>query len=103
MEHDFQNEKLTVFLPVRVDSNNAADTENKLLDLVDEYSPKSVVMDAKDMQYICSAGLRIIMKIKKTVADLEVINASPVVYDIFQTTGFNIILNVRKARRKRAE
>lgn len=103
MEHDFQNDKLTVILPVRIDSNNAAATENKLLDLVDEYSPKSVVMDAKDMQYICSAGLRIILNIKKTVGDLEVINVSPVVYDIFQTTGFNIILSVKKMPRRRVQ
>ncbi len=103
MEHEFQNGKLTVFLPVRVDSNNAADTEDKLLDLVDEYSPTSVVMDAKSMQYICSAGLRILLNIRKTVADLEVINVSPVVFEIFQTTGFNIVLKVQKARRKRAQ
>lgn len=103
MEHNFQDEKLTVFLPDRIDSANAPDTEMKLLDLVADYEPKAVVMDAKDMQYICSAGLRIILNVKKKVPDTEVINASSVVYDIFKTTGFNIVLKVTKARRKRIE
>lgn len=101
MDYDFQNEKLTVFLPVRVDSANAADTEMKLLDLVEDYEPKSVVIDAKETQYICSAGLRVILNVRKKVTDTEVINASSVVYDIFKTTGFNIVLKVSKARRER--
>lgn len=103
MEHILKNEKLTIFLPVRIDSANAADTEMKLLDLVEDYEPKAVVMDAKDMQYICSAGLRIILNIKKKVPDTEVVNTSSVVYEIFKTTGFNIVLKVSKAHRKRTE
>lgn len=103
MEHNFQDEKLTVFLPERIDSVNAPDTERKLIDLVEDYEPKAVVIDAKDMQYICSAGLRIILNVKKKVPDTEVINASPAVYDIFRTTGFNIVLKITKARRKRVE
>lgn len=103
MEHDFKDEKLTVFLPVRIDTANAHDTEVKLMDLVEEYEPKAIVLDAKDMQYICSAGLRIILNIRKTVSDTEVINTSSVVYDIFKTTGFNIVLKVSKARRKKAD
>lgn len=103
MEHIFQNEKLTIFLPVRIDSANASDTEMKLLDLVEDYEPKAVVMDAKDMQYICSAGLRIILNVRKKVPDTEVINVSSVVYEIFKTTGFNIVLKVTKAHRRSSE
>ena len=103
MEPNFQNGTLTVFLPVRIDSANAADTEAKLFDLVEDYEPNAVVMDAKDMQYICSAGLRIILNVKKKVSDTEVINASSVVYDIFKTTGFNIVLNITKVHRNRSK
>lgn len=101
MEHEFTNEKLTVLLPVRIDSANAHDTEIKLMELVEDYEPKSVVLDARDMQYICSAGLRILLNIRKKVSDTEVINTSSVVYDIFKTTGFNIVLKVSRAQRKR--
>ena len=87
----------------RSDSANAADTEAKLFDLVEDYEPNAVVMDAKDMQYICSAGLRIILNVKKKVSDTEVINASSVVYDIFKTTGFNIVLNITKVHRNRSK
>ena len=103
MEHDFKDNKLTILLPVRVDTANAQDTEMKLMDLVEDYEPKTIVMDARDMQYICSAGLRMILNIRKKVSDTSVINASSVVYDIFKTTGFNIVLNVTRARHKRGE
>lgn len=103
MEHDFKDEKLTIYLPVRIDSANAHDTEVKLMDLVEDYEPKAVVIDAGDMQYICSAGLRIILNIRKKVPDTEVINTSSVVYDIFKTTGFNIVLKVSRARHKRVD
>lgn len=101
MEHDYKDEKLTIYLPVRIDTANAQDTEMKLMDLVDDYEPKTIVMDASDMQYICSAGLRIILNVRKRVSDTSVINASSVVYDIFKTTGFNIVLNVTKAKHRR--
>lgn len=101
MEHDYKDEKLTVYLPVRVDTANAQDTEMKLMDLVDEYEPKTIVIDARDMQYICSAGLRVILNIRKQVPDTSVINTSSVVYEIFKTTGFNIVLNVSKAKGRR--
>lgn len=103
INHSFQNETLTVFLPVRIDTANAHDTEETLMELLEDYEPKHVVMDANDMQYICSAGLRIILNIRKKIPDTEVINASSVVYDIFKTTGFNIVLKVSRARRKRNE
>ncbi len=103
MEHTFQNEKLTIFLPDRIDSVNAQDTEMKLMDLIEEYEPKAVFMDAKDMQYICSAGLRIILNVRKKVPETEVINTSSVVYDIFKTTGFNIVLKVSKASKKKVK
>lgn len=101
MEHDFIDEKLTIYLPVRIDTANAHDAEMKLMDLVEDYELKAVVMDARDMQYICSAGLRIILNVRKKVPDTEVINVSSVVYDIFKTTGFNIVLKVSRARHKR--
>lgn len=101
MEHNFKEETLTVFLPERIDSVNAHDTGIEIMDLVEDYEPKSVIMDAKNMQYICSAGLRIILNVKKKVPETEVINASAIVYDIFKTTGFNIVLKITKARRQR--
>ena len=61
---------------------------------------EKIVFDAEDLLYISSAGLRIMLKIKKAVDDFSIINASLDVYDIFQMTGFTEIIDVAKAMRK---
>ncbi|MBQ1377299.1 MAG: STAS domain-containing protein, partial [Lachnospiraceae bacterium] len=41
----------------RIDSNNAAEVEKKIMAELDEKKPAAVVMDASDLEYISSAGL----------------------------------------------
>ena len=73
----------------RIDSNNAAAWEEKLLKLANENNEGDFVLDANDLSYISSAGLRVLMKLRKTTGkEFSVINLSPEVYEIFHTTGF---------------
>lgn len=91
---------LTVKLCGRVDSNNAAEVENEIFDLIKESGAQGVVLDAAGTEYISSAGLRIILKLKKELAGSKVINASPEVYEIFEMTGFSEIIDIEKALRE---
>lgn len=100
MEHVYDNDILTIKLPKRIDSNNASDVDKELFSAIEEYGAKSVILDAADTEYISSAGLRVILKLKKAVADSKIINASPEVYDIFSMTGFVDIIDVKKAFRE---
>ncbi len=100
MEHNLQNGILTVTLNVRIDSKNASDTEKELFGIINENSPSSIILDAADMEYISSAGLRVILKVKKHIASSEIVNVSPNIYEIFQMTGFTDIINVKKAFRE---
>ena len=59
----------------------------------------TVTLDAEALEYISSAGLRVILRLKKTYSDLQVINASPEVYEIFEMTGFTEMMTVKKAYR----
>ena len=52
------------------------------------------------MEYISSAGLRVLLKLTKIVGDVTVNNVSGEVYEIFDVTSFTEILNVKKAMRK---
>lgn len=52
------------------------------------------------MEYISSAGLRVLLRIKKRYEDVIVINVSDSVYDIFSVTGFTEIIEVCKKFRK---
>lgn len=81
-----------------VDSSNAAQFEQELMDAV---SGDFLTVDAENLTYISSAGLRVLLKAKKALpGDLVMTNVSGEVYDILEMTGFNQILTVRKALRQ---
>ncbi|MBE5847250.1 MAG: STAS domain-containing protein [Lachnospiraceae bacterium] len=95
-----QDKKVILALAGRIDTNNAADTEKEIMDILSAHPGKVPAFDAKDLAYISSAGLRVLMKIRKQTGDaVEVFDVSPEVYDIFETTGFTELLTVRKKLR----
>ena len=101
MKTTTENKTLTVFLEGRIDTNNAAQTESEIFAAVDGVSGADIIIDAEKLEYISSAGLRILMKLRKSIdKPLPVINVSRDIYDIFETTGFTDLLGVRKALRK---
>ena len=100
MDSKFENGQLTVFLKGRIDSTNAAAVETELQETVSQYSLKSLVLDAGALEYISSAGLRIVLRLRKQYEDMKVTNASAEVYDIFDMTGFTEMLTVEKAYRR---
>ncbi|MBQ9518536.1 MAG: phosphotransferase, partial [Firmicutes bacterium] len=84
----------------RIDSNNAKQFEDELLAAVGE-NEDNVTIDAADAEYISSAGLRVFLKLKKTIGgEVSVINVSNELYDIFDVTGFTNILQVSKKLRE---
>ena len=96
-----ENNRLTIYLEGRIDTNNAAQTERELLDAAATAPGATVVLDAGELEYISSAGLRALMKLRKTVGTaITVENVSPEVYEIFEVTGFTELLDVRKRLRE---
>lgn len=103
MKAKTENGKMTVFLEGRIDTTNAAQTEKELLSDVESRTADtaSLVLDASELEYISSAGLRVLMKLRKSFGgDISVINVSPDVYDIFEVTGFNELFTVEKRFRE---
>ena len=78
----------------KIDSNNASAFEKELLAAL----PRE--LDASKLEYISSAGLRVLLKLTKAVGEVTLNNVSSEVYDIFDVTGFTSILNVNKALRE---
>lgn len=93
------NNKKEIKLSGRIDSNNAAQTEQEILAQLSEGAPETVVLDAEDLQYISSAGLRVILRLKKTYPDLHIINVNSEVYEILDMTGFTEMMTVEKSYR----
>lgn len=92
--------KLMIELVGRVDSRNASEVEAQLNDAVATGATGEVVIDASELEYISSAGLRVLLKLRKRLGGLKVVEASPDVYDVFEMTGFTTLLDVEKRLRE---
>jgi uncharacterized protein (TIGR02172 family) len=81
-----------------VDTGNASAVETALLDAYEQHGALS--LDANELEYVSSAGLRVFLELRKKQGRLEVFNVSPEVWDIFDVTGFSDLLEVRKQFRQ---
>jgi len=100
MKFDNTNAILKIFLQGRIDSNNAAEVEENIMSTINDNAHQSLVLDLDDLSYISSAGLRIILKLKKMDKTLKLINVSTEVYEIFDMTGFTEMMEISKAYKK---
>ena len=92
--------KIKLILTGRIDSTNASAVEAELLSEMDAQKGKEIVIEADGLEYISSAGLRVLMKIRKSSGKpLEILDVSRDVYDIFEMTGFTELFDVKKAYR----
>ena len=90
---------VVITLVGRIDSNNAHEAETEIMKFLSENLSLPVTVDAKGLEYISSAGLRVLLHIKKTNDDLRVTNVSSDVYEILEMTGFTQMMTVEKAYR----
>ncbi len=91
---------LFLILNGKIDSGNAPDVENDINRLLEERPSKQLVLDAKDLSYISSAGLRIILRLRKSFPDIKIIDVNSEVYEIFDMTGFTEMVKIEKAYRQ---
>lgn len=84
----------------RIDSTNASTVEEELNALRADADYQALVLDMEDLEYISSAGLRVILRQRKEEPTLKIINASSEVYDILDMTGFTEMMPVEKAYRR---
>ncbi len=88
-----------IALTGRIDSNNAPQVEQDMLGQLAGLGQVPVVLDAQELQYISSAGLRVILRLKKNYPDLTITNVNSEVYEILEMTGFTEMMTVEKAYR----
>lgn len=85
----------------RVDSSNATQLGAELDALRSEYEGYQFILNAEQMPYISSAGLRVLLKLCKQQGNsLKITHVSTELYEILELTGFSNILDVEKAFRK---
>ncbi|MCR5134681.1 MAG: ATP-binding protein [Clostridiales bacterium] len=90
---------IKLFLAGHIDSNNAAAVEAEISSLLGDAAARSMVIDAGDLVYISSAGLRMILRLRKRYEDLTITGVSSEIYEILEMTGFTQMMTVEKAYR----
>ena len=88
---------LYIAIEGRVDASNAAETENNIFNIKNDNPGKHTVVDADKLEYISSAGLRVILRLRKEEPKLAIINVASDVYEVFDMTGFTDMVTVEKA------
>lgn len=101
MRHTLKDNTLTLYPEGHIDTNNAGQFEKDAFEAIEEAQGASLVIDATNLEYISSSGLRVMMKLmKRTASRIPVVNVSPAVFEIFDVTGFTDLLDVKKALRQ---
>lgn len=83
----------------RIDSSNAPEVEKDILSQLGDFEGE-ITLDASNLEYISSAGLRVILRLKKLNGTTKIVNCSSDVYEIFDMTGFTEMMSIAKAYRK---
>ena len=86
---------LQVALEGRLDTTTAPDLENELKYCLDDVT--EVTMDLAKLDYISSAGLRVLLSVHKALngkGGLKLINVNEIVGEVFDVTGFADILTI---------
>ena len=99
MDVSYRIDKDILYIAVegRIDASNAAEAEEKIFSIKKDNPGKHTVVDADKLEYISSAGLRVILRLRKEEPKLAIINVASDVYEVFDMTGFTDMVTVEKA------
>ena len=90
-----EGKKLTVSIEGRLDTNTTPQAEKELMESIENV--KELILDFKSLDYISSAGLRLLLMLQKKMSvqgSMKIINANDLVKEIFEVTGFSDILTI---------
>ena len=88
-------ENTTVEIVGRLDTTTAPSLEKTLKEDMGE--TKNLILDLKGLEYISSAGLRVLLSAQKKmnqIGSMKVINVCDSVMEVFEITGFADILTI---------
>ena len=97
VSYRIDKEILYIAVEGRVDASNAAEAEKLIFGIKKENPGKHTVLDAENLEYLSSAGLRVILKLRKEEPKLAMINVAADVYEVLDMTGFTEMVTVEKA------
>ena len=87
--------QLNIAVEGRMDTTTAPELEKELRESLDGIT--ELTLDFSKLDYISSAGLRVLLSAHKTMRDkgsMKVTNANEIVQEVFDVTGFSDILTI---------
>ena len=87
--------KVTYSLEGRLDTNTSEELETDLTETIQE--AEELIMDFEKLDYISSAGLRILLAAYKAMVKkggMKVVHVNSTIMEIFDVTGFSDILSI---------
>ncbi len=88
-------DSLALELEGRLDTTTAPQLESELKDSIDGIT--SLVFDLEKLEYISSAGLRVLLSAQKIMnrqGEMKITHVNEVISEIFEVTGFTDILTI---------
>ena len=88
-------EEIIIFVGGRLDTTTAPQLEKTINENIN--NTKNLILDLKELQYISSAGLRILLSTQKkiqNIGSMKVKNVCEEIMEIFEMTGFTDILTI---------
>lgn len=104
LKHDLEDGSLVVFLSGKMDAVHSEQMEQEIMEAVRQQPDVPLILDAEDLIYISSSGLRALMRIARDEEEanqtVTIRGVSPEVYEIFEVTGMDDILTIQKRMRR---
>ena len=99
MRSKLEDNTLTLYLEGRLGVDDAQTVRGELMDAIAANPGADIVLDAGDLEYIASSGLRVLSALFKKAGRVPIVNVCPDVYNVFEITGFTALTRIlRKPR-----
>ena len=95
IEKKLGNESATLIVSGRLDTQTAPELENELDGIL--AGIKELTLDMTNLEYVSSAGLRVILKAQKTMntqGSMKLTGVNDSIMEVFDITGFLDILTI---------
>ncbi len=93
--------EVTLLLAGRLDTTTAPQLEMKIQESLEE--TERLILDFKDLEYLSSAGLRVLLSAHKAImkqgGDMRIRHVNEVIHDVFEITGFMDVLHIEQIAR----
>ena len=93
---NYNDKELTIEVGDRIDTVTAPDFENEINDEMGKFD--SLIIDFSNLEYISSAGLRVLIatqkKLKPENIPMTIKNVNDTINEIFRMSGFDKVLKI---------